>query len=272
MSDILRNPNTSELIYAIEHNIYEWAKAIQNLEHIEYEEKDEFAKYYSGIPFPMANGVINTNIPSETAEQTIDEIVSFFEERKMPFVWYTGPSSQPHNLKELLINNKLISVGKEPGMAYNLNSLALDTKPIPNLKIVEVGNIEAAKLWADVCFTVAEWPKELMLDLMVNIIISTCLNDNSPHKAFIGYYNDIPIATSYVFFGAGVAGIYNVCTLEEARNKGIGTAMSVKCLQQANEIGYEVAILQSSEMGINVYNNIGFKEYCRLEVFMWSPE
>ena len=253
MSDILRNPNTSELKYAIEHNIYEWAKAMQNLERVEYEENDEFAKYYTGIPFPMANGVVNTNIPSETAEQKINEIVSFFEERKMPFVWYTGPSSQPHNLKELLVNNKLISVGKEPGMAYNLNSLVKDSKPIPNLKIVEVRNIEEAKVWADVCLTVAEWPKEIMFDLMVNIIVSTCLNGNSPHKAFIAYYNDIPIATSYVFFGAGVAGIYNVCTLEEARNKGIGTAMSVEPLRQAKDLGYEVAILQSSEMGLNVF-------------------
>lgn len=271
MSDILKNPTTSELIYAIEHNTYEWVKAIKNLENIEYEEKDEFIKYYSGIPFPMVNGVLNTNIPSGAAEKIINEIVSFFEERKIPFVWYTGPSSHPHNLKELLLNSKFISVANDPGMAYNLNNLTKNTMSIPNLKIVEVENIELAKIWADVCITAAEWPKELVFDVMVNIVVSTCLNVNSPHKAFIAYYNSIPVATSYVFFGAGVAGIYNVCTLEEARNKGIGTAISVEPLHQAKEFGYEVAILQSSEMGLNVYKNIGFKEYCKLEAFMWSP-
>ena len=271
MSDILRNPNTSELIYAIEHNIYEWVKAIQNLENIEYEEKDEFIKFYSGIPFPMANGVLNTNIPSEIAEEKINEIVSFFEERKMPFVWFTGPSSHPHNLKELLINSKLISVVNDPGMAYNLNDLTNNTESIPNLKIVEVENTEIAKLWTDVCLTVAEWPKKLVFDFMVNVLVSTCLNVNSPHKAFVAYFNGIPVGTSYVFYGAGVAGIYNVFTLKEARNKGIGTAVSVEPLHQAKKLGYEVAILQSSEMGLNMYKNIGFKEYCKLEVFMWSP-
>ncbi|MFX1572287.1 MAG: GNAT family N-acetyltransferase [Promethearchaeota archaeon] len=271
MTVILRNPNDSEIIHAIEYNSYECMKNMmneykdkfQNLKDIEYEESEEYFKVYSGIPFPMANGVINTKLTSEIAEKKINQIITYFEDKNIPFAWVVGPSSEPKDLGELLANKGFIPVQKAPGMACNLKNLIYKTEPLVNLKIVKVKNFEMLKLWADVCITAAEWPKELLLDLWLTI--------SSPDNAFLAYYDGKPVATSYVFYGAGVAGIYNVGTLEDVRNKGIGTAISLAPLYQAKKLGYEIAILQSSEMGLNIYKKIGFKEYCKMETFIWSP-
>ncbi len=69
----------------------------------------------------------------------------------------------------------------------------------------------------------------------------------------------------------GVAGIYNVATVEEARGKGIGAAMTYAPLLEARELGYKIAVLQSSSMGYGVYKKLGFEEYCRLPGFVWTP-
>jgi predicted acetyltransferase len=84
--------------------------------------------------------------------------------------------------------------------------------------------------------------------------------------------NGKPVSTSSVFYGGGVAGIYCVSTLPEARGKGIGAAITLKPLQEARDLGYRVGALQSSEMGFNVYKKLGFRHLCQIENFYRSLE
>jgi len=55
-----------------------------------------------------------------------------------------------------------------------------------------------------------------------------------------------------------------------AASKGIGAAITLKPLQEAREMGYRVGVLQSSEMGFNIYKNLGFRHLCQIENFYLS--
>ena len=93
-----------------------------------------------------------------------------------------------------------------------------------------------------------------------------------PIRNYLGYLDGEPVATSTVFYGAGVAGIYDVATLPHSRGKGIGTALTLKPLLDAHEMGYHIGVLQSSEMGYNVYKKLGFKHLCQIEYFYLSQQ
>jgi ribosomal protein S18 acetylase RimI-like enzyme len=93
-----------------------------------------------------------------------------------------------------------------------------------------------------------------------------------PVRNYLGYLNGRPVSTSTVFYGGGVAGIYCVSTLPEARGKGIGAAITLKPLQEARDMGYRVGVLQSSEMGFNVYKKLGFRHLCQIENLYRSLE
>ena len=269
---ILKNPNQSEIEHAIEFNFYELFRALVtiDLEDIEYEETDEFFRYSTGIPFFLLNGVIDSHIPSEVAIKKIEENITFFEKRQVPFLWMIGPSSSPKNMGELLINNGLI-LNKQPGMAYNLKILGAERELLNKVEIIKVGNIETLKVWSDIVLTGFALPKELLSDFFYNAFSFMLLNDAPSASAFLAYYDGNPIASSFVSYKAGVAGIYNVTTLEEARGKGIGTAITLAPLNEAKKLGYEIAILHSSEMALNMYKHMGFREYCKLETFVWDP-
>ena len=82
-------------------------------------------------------------------------------------------------------------------------------------------------------------------------------SDNDQHTVqdVIPYFQ----SRSVVFLGAGVAGVQFVATLQEARGQGIGAAMTLAPLHEVQQMGYQIGILQSSDMGVKLYQQLGFQ-------------
>ncbi|HEC40123.1 hypothetical protein LCGC14_1291340 [marine sediment metagenome] len=236
-----------------------------------HEETDEFFRYSTGIPFPLLNAVIDSHIPLEIAIKRIKENIAFFGKRQVPFFWMIGPSSSPKNMGELLIKSGF-TPDKQPGMAYNLKTTRAERELSNKVEIIKIENLKTLKVWEDVVLTGFDLPKDLLSDFFHKAFSFMLLNDRLSASAFLGYYDKKPVASSLVCYEAGVAGIYNVTTLEEARGKGIGSAITLAPLNEAKKLGYEIAILHSSEMAFNMYKRMGFKEYCTIELYVWQPD
>jgi GNAT superfamily N-acetyltransferase len=88
---------------------------------------------------------------------------------------------------------------------------------------------------------------------------------------YVGTLDGEPVGVASVFISGHVAGIYNVGTVEEHRGKGIGTAMTLAGALQARSRGCQVAVLQSSKLGLPVYARMGFREICRYAAYVWTP-
>jgi ribosomal protein S18 acetylase RimI-like enzyme len=72
------------------------------------------------------------------------------------------------------------------------------------------------------------------------------------------------VATAMAFDLAGDCGIYNVTTLEHARRRGLGTALTAIHLHDAHARGCQTASLQSTEMAERVYATVGFRDLGRI--------
>jgi len=269
---ILKNLNQSEIEHAIEFNLYEFFRSMvhSDLKDNLYEETEEFSRFSTGISFFFFNGVIDNHISSENAMKKIKENITFFEKRQVPFLWVLGPCSTPKNMGELLIKNGFIN-DKLQGMAYNLKILNTERELLDKVEIIKIENMDTLKVWNDIILTGFEFPKEVRSDFFYNAFSFLLLNDKASASAFLAYYDGNAVASSLVLYKAGVAGIHMVTTLEEARGKGIGTAITLASLNEAKKLGYETAILHSTEMGLNMYNKMGFKEYCTIKLFIWQP-
>ena len=154
-------------------------------------------------------------------------------------------------------------------MAIDLLKLNKQFQPLPELTIKTVDDPESLRTWSNVLAKGFDMPG-FAGKAFFNFYSSAGLGTHSPVRHYIGWLDGEPVATSSLFFGAGVAGIYNLATIPSARRQGGGSSTIMKPLQEARKLGYRAGILQSSEMGVSVYRRLGFREYCRLSHYVWS--
>ncbi|SJZ59588.1 Predicted acetyltransferase, GNAT superfamily [Chitinophaga eiseniae] len=90
---------------------------------------------------------------------------------------------------------------------------------------------------------------------------STGLQHEDPAQVqrFVATLNGTIVAQTLLLFGGGVAGIYNVGVVPEARGKGIGKAIVNAACLYARENGYHYATLNANPMGRPVYEQLGFQ-------------
>ena len=72
------------------------------------------------------------------------------------------------------------------------------------------------------------------------------------------------VATAMAFDHGGDCGVYNVGTLERARRRGLGTALTALQVHDALARGCQTASLQSTAMAEGVYAAVGFRDLGRI--------
>jgi ribosomal protein S18 acetylase RimI-like enzyme len=88
--------------------------------------------------------------------------------------------------------------------------------------------------------------------------------DPDAFHVVVGYLDGDAVAAGIAYDHDGDCGIYNVGTLERARRRGIGTAVTAALVQDAVERGCRTASLQSTPMAERVYAAAGFRDLGRI--------
>jgi hypothetical protein len=77
--------------------------------------------------------------------------------------------------------------------------------------------------------------------------------------AFLARVDGEPAAIAMTIVSEGVAGIYWVGSVEAARGRGLGRAVTVAATRAGRELGGELASLQASPMGRPIYARLGYE-------------
>ncbi len=77
--------------------------------------------------------------------------------------------------------------------------------------------------------------------------------------AFLARLDGDPVGIAMTIVCDGVAGVYWVGCLEQARGRGIGTAVTTAAVEAGRGLGAEIASLQASPMGLPIYRAMGFE-------------
>jgi GNAT superfamily N-acetyltransferase len=257
---ILTNPTEAELVTAVHENLYSLFRSMQILPGSEVAESDKISYHHAFPTNPMFKGAWRTRLPAEEIEAIIDETLVWFNKRKASsFYWWTDSQTQPADLAERLLkrgfDGNLIG---EPGMVADLYAMNQDLRMPSGLTIRQVVDRKMLGDWRD-SFTASYDLPEAEGQAWYEATVQAGL-ETAPWKMYVGYLGGKPVATSLLFNGAGVSGVYSVGTLPNERGKGIGAAITLKPLLDVRQQGYRFTVLFSSRMGYSVYQRLGFRE------------
>jgi ribosomal protein S18 acetylase RimI-like enzyme len=269
LNQILENLSEPSLIHAIETNLFELFLFKGHLSRTEIHDDPDLLWSITDVPFPMFNSVMRARIPEERVEITIQTVIDRYKKRNVPIAWSITQSTQPSTLRKDLIKHGFAFVGDDPGMAVDLLKIDGRFQTPAGLRIDQIHDKALLRTWCQTICSGGGLP-EFVKDAFINSFNGFQPGPNSPMQFFMGLLKGDPVATSMLFLGAGVAGIYNVVTTPEVRGQGIGTAMTLAPLLEARSNGYRIGVLTSSEMGFRVYRQLGFQEFCKIGNYEWS--
>lgn len=262
------DPDSPSVIQAIEENGAEFLMALGRAAGAEERDDGRIRWAIGNSPIDYHNCVVQADLTREEADGEIEASLERMRAHGVPGSWHVGPSMRPSDLGERLIAHGFEYGGDDIGMAVELSTLPEEAPAPPDFVIERVRDEAGLAAWIEALGSgfgagpvEAEWAGEMYRRLS--------LGDEGPWRHYVGLLAGEPVATSTSFFGAGVAGIYFVCTVERARRRGIGAGITLAALREARDLGYSVGVLGSSEMGYPVYRRLGLEEYCRIGLYEW---
>ncbi|MEX0325388.1 MAG: GNAT family N-acetyltransferase [Puniceicoccaceae bacterium] len=230
------------------------------------ESTDNFIRCLTGLPHPLGNIVIVRNGDEGHFKEVITEVESRSAEQSFPAAAILFPDVNPDSFATILEERGWVLMDKMPGMwmeipeGFSVGSLA---------EGVDVRHASDEDALAIAVALLAEGypiPFEVSEFFMRGIHLEG-EQSNGSMANFIATVDGEPAACSSVCIEDGVAGIYCVATLEKARGRGLGTAITRAAVEYGRKHGANHALLHATEMGEPIYQKIGFVEKSRIPAY-----
>jgi len=267
MEQLLTSVSSQALLPAMDANLAAFWAAYGRAKGSAMKQTPDVLWFYTGVMHPLFNGVHAASLGAADCKPIVEVLQAHIDARGAPAMWWIGPRSKPDALEPMLVQHGLEPLGEIPGMALDLDSIAGDPAAIADLTVERVTNAKQQALWARIAAIGTGFSDDAIGALEE---LEAVLDDDGYRRQlrYLGYLNGKPVASSALVLEAGVAGIYAVATIPEARNRGIGRFMTELPLRDARRMGYRVGILQASSMGYPIYKKMGFRDVCVYRVFL----
>lgn len=216
---------------------------------------------------PFLNGVMRDG-PDGDPAGLLARARSFFSERERGFVAFTWPGDPE-------LERAALGAGMFPVLERYPEMIRRSVlEPLPG-QISAVTDAEGAAAYWRICdeaYPSIGFPPGLFTECFAPEL----LLDHDRVWACLAREDDRPVACASVWFAPGVGSEVGfvgwVAALPEARGRGLAAACTVSATNRAFELGAEIASLQASPMGEEIYRRLGYEELFAYRVLGAVPE
>ena len=207
-----------QLCEALEANMVEFWRAYGEPSGRRLDEHGDRVCVMTGIPEPLFNAVFQARLAPDAVETAIDEIRMAAEEWNVPLFWWLTSTTTPRDLGDALLQHGFVHAGTVPGMAVDL--ARLDSRPaLPRGLTIKVVEDDATlDVWAEIAAAGTGFAPPAAA-MVRTLELEVGLRPPNDLCRYVGYLDGVPVAVSGMVTHAGVAGIFAVATLPQARGR-----------------------------------------------------
>ena len=260
MDNILSQADPELLSHATENNLYDLYTEIGKLDKGELFVQEDIEWVIARPYWP--NFIFRPQFNPQSISLRLSQIIRKIRNLDAPPVMQVGNQAKPNDLDDCLKRNGFQMLVERSRMALDLKAKHLSSETPNKLDIYEIKDQENLGIWIDVAL-------RSFNPYFGKDIFSSLLNGEKV-RFYSGVHNGQVVATSMIFLSSGVAGIYFVSVVPELRNRGMGREMMLRCIYDAQELGYNYCILQATDIGEHLYRSLGFKLCGTLKYFFFT--
>ncbi len=207
----------------------------------------------TGLPFVLFNQVVVDG--DATLPAAIAAGVKVMREGRGPFV-VNLRSGRDDRFVPLMGELGLVPISEQPwmpGMAwYPARAAVADA--LPEFEVRRVRDLRGLEDHISTGAAGFELPEDILRAVVVPSLI-----DRADTPIYVGYEGGRPVSTGVGIRSGRTIGVYNIATIESARGRGYGAAITRRVVVDGVAAGCDAAILQASDMGYPVYERLGFR-------------
>jgi ribosomal protein S18 acetylase RimI-like enzyme len=261
--------NTTLIGSEISGNFREFKKLFSRLPAARLYENKGLLLIDSGTPFASWNSILTCDLPDVPTLQYHEEISQFYSQTKTPICWWICPDTYNTDLQKVPLFGNFRFVEASGAMAIDLEKYVPNNQRLNSFEITAVKQPEEIDAFISVLsrsFGLPIYTREALLALITQNVF------NTPPLLllYIGYCGGRAVGCAALFLTGEIAGLYHIGTLPSWRGRGIGTALTAHCLNEAKRLQKRRVVLRASESGEKLYTKLGFKRYGEFKKLVWN--
>jgi ribosomal protein S18 acetylase RimI-like enzyme len=85
---------------------------------------------------------------------------------------------------------------------------------------------------------------------------------------YLAFSDEQPVGAGTTVLTDGVASIWNICTLDSYRRRGVASTLLRRMLADVNEFGSDITLVYSTPHAYQLFSNFGFEIYTQRQWFL----
>ena len=150
MEEILHEANPDRLIIANEENLSAFLPEFGRLGQYYADDPPGVKRSITDLPMALFNSVMDARLEPDQVELAVKAVISDARQRKVPVLWWIGPSTRPLDLRERLEELGFIHDDEAPAMGVDLMEINEFTAVVPGLVIEPARDDDTWEQWCQV--------------------------------------------------------------------------------------------------------------------------
>jgi GNAT superfamily N-acetyltransferase len=205
----------------------------------------------TGVAIPNLNGVLTVRTSATTND--VASLLEIVARRRVPHSIQIRPGCSA-DIVGLARDRGLAEDEPMPLMAMSHRSAALTEAARPPILSIRRLTAEEVGIHASLAAEAFEAPTDVFERLVPAASFA-----QPGFRAYVGTIDGEPVTTALSSTSGDYVGVFDVATAARHRGRGYGAAITARAVLDGFNSGASVAYLQSSPIGLKVYEGLGFQ-------------